>query len=139
MAGVGQGKKWERLDFGLFLMRFFVGTFIFSLGLHSFMGGPPMLKLTQLGASAHMLHFPFSSLFWGAVEASCFVVAGVFVLLGFLFRPALLLISLIQGVVLWPSLSWRLFIFPPIRPSVILLSVCFSLFFTGPGKYSVRR
>ncbi|MDR0755440.1 MAG: hypothetical protein LBE99_00800 [Puniceicoccales bacterium] len=122
-------------NFGLLLLRFFWGSHLIVYSICCFMDGG-MLK--HLGHPAIQLHFPFSELFWGIVAAFTFIWTGLFIILGFYFRLATLILFTIGLIGMWEKLSWKLFFLPPLSPLVFLTILGLVFSFIGAGKFSIK-
>jgi len=77
-------------DFGLLLIRLGLGVMYIYHGLPKLAGGPELWA--KLGRATAYLGMEFAPGFWGFMAAFSEVFGGVFLILGFLFRPACLLL-----------------------------------------------
>lgn len=124
----------EYRDVGLLLIRIGIGlAFTFVHGMDKLFGGPE--RWEQVGGAAANVGLDFLPLLWGFLAAFAEFGGGLLLLLGFLFRPALVLMcgtmivaaaSHAQGAI--PGSPWH---------AAELAVVFFGLLLVGPGHYSL--
>lgn len=122
-------------DLALLLLRAVFGLYMaFGHGLGKITGGPE--QWAQLGGVIEgMLGFGFLPTFWGFMAAVAESVAALLVAVGFLARPAALLLVINMFVA---SMAHITGVFDGGPESAVLYGVVFlSLLFTGPGAYSI--
>jgi putative oxidoreductase len=130
--------RWSFLDrfqdAGLFLLRAGVGA-LFLL-IH----GLPKLadpgSWSRLGRSVSYLGIDFGHQIWGFAAVLAMTLGAVCLILGFLHRPAALVLTVTMGVAsIWkfyPFGGWDAAAYP-----VAMAGVCLSLVVLGPGKFSL--
>jgi putative oxidoreductase len=126
-------------NLGLLVMRFGVGlTMIVFSGYGKLVGGPD--TWSQLGGAMGNLGIGFAPTFWGFMAMLAEFACSILLLLGVLFRPALLMLGFTMFVAMLYHLN-----LPPDNPNagwhgaaraLLYLIVYLGLFLTGPGKYS---
>jgi putative oxidoreductase len=128
---------YEQPNFGLLMLRVGIGSVMVLHGLPKFLGGAEVL--TNVGQAMSVYGLNTMPLLWGSLVASSEVVGGLFILTGFLFRPAALMIAftMLTAVILklpdMPSLSnFKEFAYP-----LSLFFVFSSLFFIGAGSFAM--
>lgn len=120
-------------DTGLLILRLGVGIGIAAFhGWGKITGGPE--AWTGLGGTVELIGIDFLPTFWGFLSAFAEFVGGVLVVLGFLFRPALILLVLNMAMA-----STMHIVTGRGGPEMSLIYgiVFLSLFLIGPGRYSV--
>lgn len=123
-------------DAGLLLGRIGLGiSFVFIHGWGKLFGGPESWKGVG-GMFTSMIGIDFFPAFWGFIAAGSEFFGGILVLLGFLFRPAVIMIGLTMLVaVMWHMSagdSWS-----TISHAMTLVFVLAAYLLAGPGKYSL--
>lgn len=118
-------------NFGLLFIRVGLGiTFLFH-GIPKLMGG--VETWTSLGSIMTYLGIDFMPVVWGFMASMSEVVGGLFLILGLLFRPALLLLIFTMFVaVVYHVNEGHQFLYP-----LELMIVFTGLFISGAGKYSI--
>ncbi len=122
-------------DLGLLLLRAVFGLYMaFGHGLGKVTGGPE--RWAQLGGVIEgILGFGVLPTFWGFMSAIAEFVAALLVVVGFLSRPAALLLVINMLVAATAHITGVIDGGPE---SALLYGVVFlSLIFTGPGAYSI--
>lgn len=122
-------------DFGILLLRIGVGLiFIFVHGIGKITAGPEMW--TQLGGSMSNFGINFLPTFWGFMAAFTEFFVPMFLIIGFLYRPATLLLTInmiVASSVHFVKLDpWGRIAYP-----LMLLILFISMFLIGPGRYSI--
>ena len=121
-------------DTGLLIIRMGLGLpFIFVHGMDKIFGGPE--RWERIGGAAAHVGVDFLPVLWGFLAAFAEFGGGLLLLLGFLFRPALVLMIATMAVAaaghaqgLIPGSPWH---------AAELAIVFLGLFLIGPGDYSL--
>ena len=121
-------------DFGLLLLRVLFGLYLaFGHGLGKITGGPE--QWAGLGGTMEIFGLGFAPTFWGFMAAIAEFVCALLVAVGFLTRPAALLVVLNMSVAATAHITGVIDGGPEMA---LLYGIAFlSLVFVGPGKYSV--
>ena len=121
-------------DFGLLLLRALFGLYMaFGHGLGKITGGPE--QWAGLGGTMEIFGLGFAPTFWGFMAAVAEFVGALLVAIGFLTRPAALLLVLNMSVAATAHITGAIDGGPEMA---LLYGIVFlSLLFIGPGKYSV--
>jgi putative oxidoreductase len=120
-------------NIGILILRLGIGlAFIFFHGWSKLTGGPD--TWTALGQTMGLFGIHFYPTFWGFASACAEFIGGILILLGLYFRPATFFLTLNMlvasvSVIHRGSPSYNY----PIEIGIVILS----LFFIGPGKYSL--
>ncbi|HEY9886342.1 MAG TPA: DoxX family protein [Vampirovibrionales bacterium] len=77
-------------NIGLFILRIGIGVMFILHGYPKIMGGPE--KWEALGGVMSMIGINYAPTFWGFMAAFAEFAGGILLVLGFLFRPACLLL-----------------------------------------------
>lgn len=124
-------------NFGLFFIRICIGSCIIARSIPKFLGGAS--QLTALGESMHAIGIHFFPLFWGMLLAFTAACGGMAMIIGFLFRPACLCLTLAMSLATFHHIrSGQSFSEVTIIPCLLTV-VCFGLMFIGSGRWSVDR
>jgi putative oxidoreductase len=124
-------------DIGILIIRVGLGiAFITIHGIGKLKGGPELW--TKLGGAMKNLGITFYPEFWGFMAMFAEFFIPFFIIAGFLFRPAMLIISFNMFVAMLFHLS-QLDPWGRVAPAMELMIVFIGLFFLGAGKYSVDR
>ena len=131
-----------RPDFGLLILRVFIGGMLAYFGLQKFLGGEETLR--WVGSQIELIGIPAPKdsvfpFFWGIMAAGSELLGGILVLVGFLFRPAAAMLTftmLVATLAKMQSTDGGLseFGFP-----LLNMVVFFALIWTGPGKFSAQK
>ncbi len=122
-------------DLGILILRIGVGLiFVFVYGLGKITGGPELWE--KLGGSMSNLGINFAPEFWGFMSAFTEFFVPMFVIVGLLYRPATLLLTF-NMIVAVTSLFMRLDPWNKIAYPLLLVILFLSMFFIGPGRYSI--
>ncbi|GHA53534.1 DoxX family protein [Pontibacter akesuensis] len=132
MAILRAGYKWRHI--GLLLLRVGIGIMFILHGWPKLAAGPERWEM--IGQSTQVLGIDFAPVFWGFMAGFAEVVGGFCILLGFLFRPAcmLLVITMLVATAKHAAAGDGFGGFSHALEAAILF---FSLLFIGPGKYSL--
>ncbi|MEO8666015.1 MAG: DoxX family protein [Ignavibacteria bacterium] len=122
-------------DTGMLLLRTGVGLIFMTIhGYAKISGGPE--RWVGLGSSMSALGINFLPGFWGFMSAFTEFVVPLFIIFGFLFRPAALLLTINMAVALSTHFikldPWGKIAYP-----LELVILFFALFLIGPGRYSI--
>ena len=121
-------------NLGLLILRVCVGLYlVIGHGWGKISAGPEMW--TQLGGTMDTVFgIGFLPAFWGFMAAVAEFVGGLLVVLGLLFRPALILLLLNMATAVSMHITTG-----QGSPELALIygAVWLGLFFTGPGRYSL--
>ena len=121
---------------GLLILRLGVGAMMMLHGYPKLAGGPAMwTKLGGAAASFGLHDFP---VFWGFMAAFAEGVGGLLFLIGFLFRPACLLLLITMIVAVTKHIGGGDSVMD--ASHAIELGVLFlAMFIIGPGRYSIDK
>ena len=124
-------------DWGLLFLRVALGSFyIYAHGWHKLAGGVHVWH--EVGMATRFVGIRFMPVFWGLMAALSETLGCVLFILGFLFRPACLLLFITLFVASMMHLrtgqGWE-----AAAHAVELAILFFSLLFIGPGKYSIDK
>ncbi len=126
--------KENLLNIGWLILRFGIGISIFLHGLPKIMAGPEMW--TMVGSTMSNFGIDFGHTAWGLFGAISEAAGGILFALGFLFRPAALLLTGTMVV----ALATHLFAgdnFMAFGHALDLLIVFTGSIFIGAGKLSI--
>ena len=124
--------RWSSVDLALLVLRVGIGlSFVFVYGWDKLSGGPE--QWGRLGQNMALFGITFWPTFWGFMAAATEFVGGLFLMLGFLFRPVLGLLLVVMVVAASSHIAagegpWH---------ATEMATVFIALFLTGPGRYSV--
>ncbi len=121
-------------NFGLLIIRLGLGLSFIMHGSPKMFGGPPVWK--DVGTVMRTAGVDLAPTFWGFMAAFAEFGGGILVILGFYFRPAVLLMAITMAMALNMHLSKG----DPFRvySHAMELGIVFvSLLFVGPGKFSI--
>ncbi len=125
--------KEQCVDVALLILRVAVGVIFILHGYGKLFGNAPGMTAFT-GMVAH-IGFPAPTLFaYAAAFAEFF--GGIAVLLGIFTDVAAILISIVMLVTF---VGVKKFSFPSADPDFALLAITLSLYFMGPGKYTVVK
>lgn len=121
-------------DLGLLLLRVFFGLYMaFGHGWGKIIGGPG--QWAGLGGTMEIFGLGFAPTFWGFMAAFAEFVCAILVTVGFLTRPAAILLTINMAVASTAHITGVIDGGPEM--ALLYAGVFFSLIFIGPGKYSV--
>lgn len=122
-------------DFGILFLRIGVGLiFIFVHGLGKITRGPELW--VKLGGAMSNFGINFLPGFWGFMSAFTEFFVPMFIIIGFLYRPATLLLAF-NMIVAVTSHFIKLDPWSRIAYPLMLTALFISMFFIGPGRYSL--
>lgn len=120
--------------FGLLALRVGLGVMFIIHGSGKIFGGPE--KWAQVGQAISLWGIHFFPTFWGFMAAFAEFGGGILLILGFLFRPAALMLTITMAVATTMHLS-RGDGFGDWSHAAELGIVFLGLVFVGPGKISL--
>lgn len=123
-------------DIGLLILRLGIGVMFIMHGLPKITGGPE--RWEALGGAMGALGIHFIPVFWGFMAAFAEFFGGIFLIFGLLWRPATFLLFFTMLVAALFHLE-RGDGFKGSAHAIELGIVFLGLFFTGPGKYIIRK
>lgn len=116
-------------------MRVGIGAMMIMHGYPKLFGGPE--RWTKLGDNMKMFGVKFYPEIWGFLAAASESIGGLFLVLGFFFRPSCFLLMCTMIVAATRHLSKDPFM--DASHAIELGFVFLGLFILGPGKYSVDK
>lgn len=121
-------------NLGFLVLRAFFGLYMaFGHGLGKITGGPA--KWAELGGVMGIFGLGFAPTFWGFLAAVAEFVGALLIAVGFLTRPAALLLTGNMAVAATAHLTGA--IDGGAEMALLYAVVFLSLIFTGPGSYSI--
>ncbi len=128
-------------DAGILILRIGLGGFfIWAHGWGKLAGG--IERWEQLGGAMKYFGITFWPAYWGFMATLAESLGALLVLLGFLFRPACMMLTItmiVAAVFSYYSAPGKI---PPLAAAssaIHMAIVFFALMFIGPGRYSVDR
>ncbi|WP_028298442.1 DoxX family protein [Olivibacter sitiensis] len=119
---------------GLLVLRIGIGIMFIMHGLPKLIGGPEMWE--KVGGAMSNFGIYFFHKGWGLIAAISETFGGFLMIVGLLFRPAMLLMAFTMFVATLVHLPQGLMAASqPIELGLVFLG----LLFIGPGKYSVDK
>lgn len=126
--------QWSSTDLALLVLRVGIGvSFVFVYGAGKMFGGPE--QWAGLGQNMAVLGITFWPTFWGFMAALAEFAGGILLMLGLLFRPALMLLLGTMAVAALGHISGQIDGGP--WHATEMATVFVTLLLTGPGRYSV--
>lgn len=126
--------QWSSVDLALLVLRVGIGiSFVFVYGADKMFGGPE--QWAGLGQNMAVLGITFWPTFWGFMAALAEFAGGILLMLGLLFRPALMLLLGTMAVAALGHISGQIDGGP--WHATEMATVFVALLLTGPGRYSV--
>lgn len=124
-------------DAGLLILRIGLGVMFCIHGLPKLQGGPK--HWAELGHAMGLLGIHFYPAFWGFMAAASECVGGLFLILGFAYRPICLLLTFTMIVAsLKMHHEKKNFQDVASRP-IEMACVFFAMAFIGPGRFSIDK
>lgn len=121
---------------GLLVLRVGIGAMMILHGYPKLLGGPE--KWAKLGGSMAAFGIHDSPAFWGFMAAFAEGVGGLLFLIGFLFRPATLLLMITMAVAAMHHINDGEGVMG--GSHAIELGILFlAMFIIGPGNYSIDK
>jgi len=121
-------------DIGLLILRLGIGGMFIFHGAPKILGGPDMWE--KLGTTMGIFGIHLLPVFWGFMSSFAECFGGIFLILGFLFRPACILLTI--NMIVATSMHLNRGDGLGISSHAIEDGILFlSLIFIGPGKYSL--
>ena len=124
-------------DAGLLFLRIGLGAAYVIHGLPKLTGGPKVWA--SLGKNMSELGIDFLPAFWGFMAAATEGIGGIFLILGFCYRPVSLLLTFTMIVATLTVASGKNADFNAYSHPLKMAVVFFSLAFIGPGKFSIDK
>lgn len=124
-------------DFGLLLLRLGLGAAFVMHGGPKLFAGPS--EWADLGKAMANVGIDVLPVFWGFMAAFAECFGGIFMLIGFFFRPAVLLIAFTMTVASIMHVKKGDDLLAVASRPMELAVVFYSLLFIGPGKFSVDK
>lgn len=124
-------------DGGLLFLRIGLGAAFIIHGLPKLTGGPKLWA--TLGKSMSELGIDFFPIFWGLMAATSEGIGGIFLVLGFCYRPVCILLAFTMAVATLTLAHGKAANFADYSHPLELAIVFFNLAFIGPGKYSIDK
>ncbi|HCJ11923.1 MAG: hypothetical protein A2Y14_00270 [Verrucomicrobia bacterium GWF2_51_19] len=127
----------DKHDFGLLLLRLLLGALLSYHGATFLLQGSSMFR--GMGQAASVLGLSAGYLYLGFFVCILYTVAGVFLILGFVFRWTCFVLLLTFAPLLYQYWNTGKLL-EPITPHALTVAVvAFSFLFIGPGKFSVDK
>lgn len=123
-------------NFALLVIRVGVGAMMIVHGYPKLLGGPE--KWAKLGSAMEQLGIRYAPEFWGFMAAFAEGIGGLLLVIGWMYRPAALLLLITMIVASMKHLGAGDGITGSSHP-IELAFVFFGLFILGPGKYSIDK
>ncbi len=121
---------------GLLFLRIVVGIMFITHGYPKLMGGPEYWE--AVGKAMGHIGIHFFPVFWGLIAALVETFGGVFFIIGFLFRPAALLLAFTMLIASLQHLRSGDSLMVASH-AIEIGAVFLGLACVGPGKYSVDK
>lgn len=134
MAALSSLSKFKNT--GLLIIRIGVGIMFIIHGYPKFIGGPDYWE--AVGKAMGHIGVHFLPVFWGLAAALVETLGGIFLIIGFFFRPTALLLAFTMFIAALKHLKSGDALM--VASHAIEIGVVFlGLLFVGPGKYSVDK
>jgi len=124
-------------DAGLLILRLGLGAAFIIHGLPKLTGGVKVW--TSLGKSMGLLGIDFFPAFWGFMAAATEGIGGIFLILGFCYRPVCLLLTFTMTVATLTLAAPKDRDFKTYSNPLKLAVVFLGLAFIGPGRFSIDK
>lgn len=126
--------RWGPVDLALLILRVGIGiSFVFVYGADKITGGPS--TWADLGRNMALFGVTFWPTAWGFTAALTEFAGGILLMLGLLFRPALVLMLVTMSVAAAGHISGQIDGGP--WHATEMAAVFVALFILGPGRYSL--
>lgn len=122
---------------GLLILRIGIGFQMLLHGWPKLTGGPE--RWEKLGKNMELIGLDFAPEFWGFMAMFAEFGGGLLLLLGWLTRPATLLLAITMLVASIRHWSEEGATFLDASHSLELMMVFIAIYITGPGKYSLDQ
>lgn len=122
---------------GLLLMRVGVGAMMIMHGYPKLLAGPE--RWTKLGNNLSHFGIRFYPEIWGFLASASESIGGLFLILGFFFRPSCFLLLCTMIVAASTPFYREGGVFMDASEAIELGFVFLGLFILGPGRYSVDK
>ena len=128
--------RYNYRNLGLLILRVGIGIMFILHGWPKMQGGPERWEM--IGKSMAMFGIDFLPAFWGFMAAFAETIGGLLLMLGLFFRPAciLLFITMLVATIKHITAGDGFGGYSHALEAAILF---FSLYFIGPGKYSLDK
>lgn len=125
----------SNVDLGLFILRTGLGIMYMLHGFPKLFGGPDYWA--QIGNASSAIGIDFAHIFLGFMAAFAEFFGGLFLILGIVFTPSLLLLiaTMIVAVASHIAQGDSFTIYSHAMTNAL---VCIGLLFTGPGPYRLK-
>ncbi len=124
-------------DAGLLILRLGLGAAFIIHGLPKLAAGPE--RWVELGQNMSLLGIDFFPAFWGFMAAFSEGIGGIFLILGFCYRPVCLLLTFTMAVATLSLAAPKNRDFRTYSNPLKLAVVFFGLAFIGPGRFSIDK
>lgn len=124
-------------NLGLLILRGFLGLMMVIHGMPKLLGNASLL--TEIGQKMSVIGISFAPLFWGFCIALVETLGGLFLILGFFFRPAAFLLFLHLAIQAYYFHTTKANFLNVTAYPLELAIVFLGLLFIGPGKISVDK
>ena len=124
-------------DAGLLFLRIGLGAAFIMHGLPKLTEGPKLWSV--LGKSMGEIGIHFFPAFWGFLAAASEGIGGIFLILGFCYRPVCLLLTCTMVVATLTLACGKSADFTAYSHPLKMAVVFFGLAFVGPGKFSIDK
>jgi len=141
-------QKLTKPDLAMLVLRLVFGAALIVFGVQKLLGGGAMFEM--LGQSLAMFGITWEPKFWGLACALAETLGGLCILVGVLFRPAVLV--LVINMIVATAANFKMSGAPDyssmdafckwlgaVAIPVYFLAVFIALLFTGPGKYALHK
>lgn len=132
----------QKQNFGLLWLRLAVGGLMTFYGLSKFMGGSEVLK--SVGGAIERVGIPAAEdsilpMLFGSLAASAELLGGLCLIIGFLFRPAVVAMLGVMVVATLQMYSVSQGDLSGFGHPLLMALVLFGMLWTGPGQYSLQK
>ena len=127
----------QHADLGLLIGRLGIGAIFIVFGWMKLSGG--QAAWTQIGHAMVYFGIGFMPNIWGLLAVLSEFLGGILLVLGFLFRPAVILILLTMVVAVVTSFRQHPHDFAIYSRPVEMFCILVVFLFVGPGKFSIDK